>query len=367
MKITKITIYKADIPLATPFRIAIATLSAAPNFFVRIDTDTGIHGWGEGSPLTAIVGETQATCLAAARELARFLIGKDPRAVVRLSSELSSFLPHNTTTRSAYDMALYDILGKAAGLPLYALFGGEARPLVTDNTIGIDAPAAMARKAAKLEEEGYPAIKIKLGTSPGEDIERVRRVREAIGPDLPLRADANQGWSVTEAIEVLSSVEDSGIQYCEQPVASWDIRGLKRVREGTRIPIMADESLFDLHDALDLVREEACDYFNIKLSKSGGLATALGITAVAEAAGLACMVGCMSETRLGLTAAAHLASARPVIRFLDLDCALMHTVDPIEGGIEYSPGGGIRLPTAPGLGAEVDPGFLARLESVVVS
>jgi len=366
VKITKITVYKADIPLKAPFRIALATLETAPNFFLRIETDEGLVGWGEGSPFPAIVGEPQATCLAAAKELAQLLVGKDPLAIEDRLAELAAYLPHNTTTRSAFDMALYDILGKAAGLPLYKLWGGSERRLVTDNTIGIAPPEAMAERALGMKEAGFPAIKIKLGTAPREDIERVVQVRQAIGPELPIRVDANQGWNRAQALEVLSAIEGLGIQYCEQPVPAWDIASLRAVHSGTTIPIMADESVFDLHDALELVKAEACDYLNIKLSKAGGLQMALKIAAVAEAAGMPCMVGCMSETRLGLTAAAHLASARPIIGFLDLDCALMHSLDPISGGLEYRSGGLVVVPDAPGLGAAVDPAFLERLDQVGV-
>ena len=367
MRIVKVTVYKADIPLVAPFRIALGVTEVAENFFIKIETDEGIHGWGEGSPFPPIVGETQRICLAAAHDMARLLIGKDPLDIEARLREISSFLPHNTTARSAFDMALYDILGKAAGLPLYRLFGGSPRELFTDDTIGIDTPAAMAEKAVKFKEEGFPAIKVKLGTTPEEDIERVRKIREAIGPDIPIRVDANQGWDRNAAIKALTGIEDFGVQYCEQPVAAGDLTAMRAVREKTRIPIMADESLFDVHDALELIREGACDYLNIKLSKSGGLHMALKIAAVAEAARMGCMVGCMSETRLALTAAAHLAAARPIIRFTDLDSALTHTVDPIVGGMEYGEGGRITLPDGPGLGAEVDPSFLEKCESFTVS
>ncbi len=367
MRVVKVTVYKANILLVAPFRIALGVTEVAENFFVRIETDEGIHGWGEGSPFPAIVGETQRICLAAARDMARLLIGKDPLDIEARLREISSFLPHNTTARSAFDMALYDILGKAAGLPLYRLFGGSPRELFTDDTIGIDDPAAMAEKAVKFKEEGFRAIKVKLGTTPEEDIERVRRIREAIGSDIPIRVDANQGWDRNAAIKALRGIEDLGVQYCEQPVAAGDLAAMRAVREKTQIPIMADESLFDVHDALELIRAEACDYLNIKLSKSGGLHMALKIAAVAEAARMGCMVGCMSETRLALTAAAHLAAARPIVRFTDLDSALTHTVDPIVGGMEYGEGGRITLPEGPGLGAEVDPAFLKKCESFTVS
>lgn len=366
MQIKRVKVFKAAIPLKAPFRIALGVTEVAGNVFVKLETDEGLCGWGEGSPFSAIVGETQATCLAAARDLARLLIGKDPLDIEARVRELRAFLPHSPTVLSAFDMALYDILGKAAELPLYRVFGGGARELFTDNTVGIDEPETMAREALEIKERGFAAVKVKVGTTPQQDVERVRRIREAVGPDFPIRIDANQGWDGVSAVQALQEMAPLGVQYCEQPVAAWDLAAMRAVRRASPIPIMADESLFDSRDALRLVAQEACDYFNIKLAKSGGLHEALKITAVAEAAGIPCMVGCMSETRLALTAAAQLASARPIIRFLDLDSADMHAADPVVGGITYGQGGRLALPEGPGLGAELDRTFLARLESFVV-
>jgi len=366
MKIKRVTVFKAAIPLKAPFRIALSVTEVAGNFFVKLETDDGLCGWGEGSPFPPIVGETQATCLAAARDLAQLLIGKDPLDIEARMCQLKSFLPHSPTVLSAFDMALYDILGKAAELPLYRVFGGGARELFTDNTVGIDAPEAMAREALTIKERGFAAVKVKVGTTPQEDVERVRRIRQAVGPDFPIRIDANQGWDRVSAVQALQGMAPLGVQYCEQPVAAWDLASMRAVRRASPIPIMADESLFDSRDALRLVAQEACDYFNIKLAKAGGLQEALKIAAVAEAAGIPCMVGCMSETRLALTAAAHLASARPIIRFLDLDSADMHAADPVVGGMTYGQGGRLALPEGPGLGAELDRAFLAPLESFVV-
>jgi len=366
LRIEKVTVYKADIPLKAPFRIALGVTEVAENFFVKIETDEGLCGWGEGSPFPPIVGETQATCLAAARDLCRLLIGKDPLDIEARMRQLRAFLPHSPTVLSAFDMALYDILGKAAELPLYRVFGGGGRELSTDNTVGIDVPETMAREALEIKERGFVAVKVKVGTTPQEDVERVRRIREAVGPDFPIRIDANQGWDGVSAVQALQGMAPMGVQYCEQPVVAWDLASMRAVRQASPIPIMADESLFDSRDALRLVAQEACDYFNIKLAKSGGLNEALKIAAVAEATGIPCMVGCMSETRLALTAAAHLASARPIIRFLDLDSADMHAVDPVLDGMTYGQGGRLALPEGPGLGAEPDPVFLKGLESFVV-
>jgi len=366
MRVLRVEVYKVDIPLVAPFRIALGETTVAENVFVKLNTDVGLYGLGEASPFTPIVGETQATDLVAAKDLAKLLIGKNPLDIENRLHELRSYLVHNTTVRSAFDMALYDLLGKASDLPLYSVLAGGNRTLLTDRTVGIDSSEKMAKEALALKERGFPAVKVKLGTTPGEDIERIRRIREAVGSEIPLRIDANQGWDCVTALQALRRMEEQGIQYCEQPVPAWDVAALRKVNTNTAIPIMADESLFDEHDAFRLLLMEACDYLNIKLSKAGGIHTALKINAVAEATGVACMMGCMSETRLGLTAAAHVVSSRPNIVFADLDSADMLSVDPVIGGLIYGNGGTVTLPDAPGHGADIDPTFLKDLEAYVV-
>jgi len=366
MKIVSIDIYKADIPFHEPFRIAIMEIVSAKSLFVRINTDAGIYGFGEANPTWGITGETQEIDLAGAVDLAKLLIGKDPLAIEERMREINRFLVHNSTIRSAFDMALYDILGKTAGLPLYAVFGGEKRTFFSDNTIGIADPDYMAEKARSYKERGFKAIKVKLGTTAREDIKRIEKIRKAIGEGLPIRIDANQGWDYHTAVTVLRALEPMGIEYCEQPVAHWDYENMRRVRKKTTIAIMADESLFDHHDAIKLASMGCCDYFNIKLAKSGGLHTALKINAIAEGAGIRCMVGCMTETRLGLTAGAHLVSARPNIRYADLDGCFMLKEDPIMGGASYSEGGEITLPDDPGIGADIDHTFLKRCEVITI-
>lgn len=365
LTVESVDIFKADIGFHEPFRIAIMEIPSAQNVFVRINAGGGLYGLGEASPTAGITGETQATNLAAAPDLARMLIGRDPLDIAERMGAIERFLVDNGTLRSAFDMALYDLAGKVAGLPLYALLGGGRRRFWTDNTIGLDTPERTVEKALRYKAEGFSAIKVKVGTTVEEDVRRVRSVREAIGPGLPIRIDANQGWDVPAAVAVLRAVEPFGVEYCEQPVPHWDLDGMRRVRERTAVPIMADESLFDHRDAVELARRGCCDYFNIKLAKCGGIRTALKIDAVAEGAGIACMLGSMSETRLGLSAAAHVVSARPNIRFADLDTWFLHKEDPVTGGITYD-AGHITLPEAPGHGADLDPVFLARCEHVTV-
>ncbi|MFQ5770385.1 MAG: mandelate racemase/muconate lactonizing enzyme family protein [bacterium] len=365
LKITSIDIYKADIDFNEPFRIAIMEIVSAQSVFIKINTNAGLFGFGEANPTWGITGETQAINLAGAVDLARLLLNKDPVNIEERMKEINQFLRHNSTLRSAFDMALYDLLGKAAELPLYAFLGGGKRSFWTDNTIGIAEPGYMANKARDYKNQGFRAIKVKLGTTQNQDIERITQIRKAIGEDLPIRIDANQGWNYPTAVATLKALEPMGIEYCEQPIAHWDYDNLRRIRQNTSIAIMADESLFDHHDAFKLAAMGCCDYFNIKLAKSGGIHTALKINAIAEGAGIRCMVGCMTETRLGLTAAAHLVSARPNIQYADLDGYLMLKEDPVIGGAHYNVGE-INLPDTAGHGADIDPDFLKLCESTTV-
>ena len=365
LKITSVDIYKADIEFPEPFRIAIMEITAAQSVFVKINTSEGLHGMGEANPTWGITGETQSINLAGAVDLAKLLLGKDAFDIENRMRDLNKYLVHNSTLRSAYDIALYDLLGKAAGLPLYAVLGGGKRSFWTDNTIGIADPEYMAKKAKKYKDQGFQAIKVKLGTTRDQDVERIQTIRKAVGDEIPIRIDANQGWDYKTAVNTLNALEPFGIEYCEQPIAHWDYQNMRRIREKTSIAIMADESLFDHHDAYKLASMGCCDYFNIKLAKSGGIHTALKINAIAEGAGIHCMVGCMTETRLALSAAAHLVSARPNVKYADLDGWLFLKHDPIIGGAEYDVGE-ITVPDAPGHGADVDPAFLKQCELTTI-
>ena len=364
-KIIKVEIYKLDIPFHAPFRIALGVKSAAHNILVRVYQENGLYGSGEGAPVPYTAGETQAICIASASDMAKLMLGKDPGAIETRRNEMDAFLANNTTVKCAFDMALYDLLGKNLEVPLYCLLGGEKRLIMTDQTIGIDTPEIMAQKAVDIKSRGFSSIKLKLGTRRKDDVERVRQVREAVGPEIQLRLDANQGWDPAEAIRILGELAQYDIQYCEEPVRRWNNTALRRIRQASPIPIVADEFLFNEHDAFRLASMEACDYFNIKLAKSGGLHTALKINAIGEGAGIRCMLGSMTETRLGLTAAAHLVSARPNIAFADLDTVFFHAEDRVIGGIQYQ-GEMIQLPEAPGLGADFETEYLNTLETISI-
>ena len=366
LRISGVDLFQAKIPMVAPFRIALGVISEADYLFVRINTDGGVSGWGETTPISQVTGDTQAINAAAAKDLARLILGKDPLDIEGRVTEMGRFMVFNSSVRAAFDIALHDVAGKVAGLPLYALLGGGKRMLETDVTIGIDDPEKMAEQALKLKRSGVPAIKVKLGTTAADDVRRIETIRKAIGPEIPLRVDANQGWDFPTAVAVLQRLESSGIEYCEQPIPHWDHDNFRRLRTRVSTPIMADESVFDHHDAFKLTAGGCCDFLNIKLAKSSGIHVALKINAVGEACGVKCMLGCMMETRLGLTAAAHLVSARPNIRYVDLDGHFQLKEDPILGGAIWD-GGTITLPDDPGIGADVDPAFLERCERVTVA
>ncbi|MGC9372472.1 MAG: mandelate racemase/muconate lactonizing enzyme family protein [Thermovirgaceae bacterium] len=364
-EIIGIELYKADFELIEPFRTSLAEITCAHNIIVRIYSSDGLYGTGEARPNPPVTGETQNAALAAGEELARRLLGQPSRDIEGALRILDKALHKNSALKSTFDIALYDLLAKTADMPLYALLGGARRTVYTDNTVSLAPPEEMVDKAMQYRKEGFEAIKVKLGSTFGEDLYRVEQIRKAVGPDVAIRLDANQGWDYKTAVKVLQAMEPLGIQFCEQPLAHWDFENMQRLRDQTTVPIMADESVFSHQDAFKLASKGCCDYLNIKLAKTGGIHHALKVNAIAEACGMACMVGCMTESRLPLTAAAHLMSARRNIAFADLDGHWNMKTDPVTGGARYE-GGAIMLSDEPGHGADYEREFLTQCPCVSV-
>ena len=259
-----------------PFTIATGTMHTAQNIFIRVHTDAGFYGVGECSAFPMIVGETQATCFEMAKDFAAIWKGKDPLNIETRMDELHAATAFNSTAKSAFDMALYDIAAKHASQPLYQFLGGsKTKQLETDITVGIGEPTDMAEQALAFKDQGFRIIKIKLGKDPIEDVHRVRLIRTALGDEMQLRVDANQGWDYDGAVYALQNLAQYDIQFCEQPMRHWNDHKLPSLRTLSAIKIMADESVFDHHDAQRLIAANACDYVNIKFSKSGGILEAL--------------------------------------------------------------------------------------------
>ncbi len=365
MLITQTEIYKYTIPMV-PFTIATGTMEYAQNLFIRIHTVNGIIGVGECSAFPMIAGETQATCYEMARDFAKLWKGKSALEIEARLEELDLFTAGNYTAKSAFDMALFDIAAKAANQPLYQYLGGRQKPIESDLTIGIDSPPKMAETAIQFKQKGVNIIKVKLGKHAKDDIERIRQIRAAIGNDIQIRIDANQGWSFDDALFALTTLGGYNISFCEQPMRKWNDEKLPELCKRSPIPLMADESVFTHHDAERLIRNKACDYINIKFAKSGGIHEALRINEVAEKNNIACMMGGMLESRVALTAKVHFAMANENIKFYDLDtCLLGHLADPVRGGVTYE-GMHLKLTDAPGIGADVDDAYLEKLEQVLI-
>ena len=363
--ITQIDIYRFSIPME-PFTIATGTMDHAQNVFIRVHTNAGFYGVGECSAFPMIVGETQDTCLIMAREFGKLWIGKDALDIPGRLQDLHNFAAGNTTIKSAFDIALYDIAAKNAGMPLYRFLDGEKREVESDITIGIATPAIMAEKALVFKGLGAKILKVKLGKNAVEDVERIKGIREAVGDEIKIRIDANQGWSFEDAVYALQAMGNYAIEFCEQPMRTWYDDRLPELMQLSPVKIMADESVYNHHDARKQINSGACHYINIKMAKSGGIYEAKQIHDLAAEKGIACMMGGMLESRVALSAKLHFVYASPNIKFYDMDtCMIGHLQDPCMGGVTYN-GYKLNIADAPGIGADADEEFLAKCEKFTV-
>ncbi|MGZ3750649.1 MAG: mandelate racemase/muconate lactonizing enzyme family protein, partial [Mucilaginibacter sp.] len=261
---------------------------------------------------------------------------------------------------------LYDIAAKNAGLPLYQFLGGEKRVVETDITIGIASPDAMAQTAMELKQSGASVLKVKLGKDAVSDVERIKQIRKAIGEELKIRVDANQGWNFDEAVFALRAINEYNIEFCEQPMRTWYDDHLPELRRLSPVKIMADESVYNHHDARKQINSNSCDYINIKFSKSGGIFEAKRIHDLAAEKGIPCMMGGMLESRIALSAKLHFVYSSPNIQFYDMDtCMLGHLVDPCVGGVSYD-GYLLDINETPGIGADADDEFLSDCEQFTI-
>lgn len=358
-RIDQIVLHQRTIPLRRPFVTAVRTAHSIDVLIVEVRDSDGRSGWGEAPTSWRVTGEsTESVTTAVQGPLREALEGQSSTDPTGLSERLERAVVHNSSARMALDCALYDLAAQAAGQPLFRYLGGTSSEVRTDMTLSavieFSDLDALLSTATEFVEEGFRTLKVKLGAG-GDDVKVMTEVRRAVGHEVRLRVDANQGWSVTQAVSTIRSLEDAHVdlELVEQPVARGDLEGLAFVTSEVATSIMADEVVWTRRDLREIIRLRAADAVNVKLAKSGGLREGLELIALARGNDIRVIVGCMAESHVGISAASALASvtdgAAGEAMTHDLDGGLLLTRSPVDGGVEYHVDR-VKLSQEPGLG-----------------
>jgi L-alanine-DL-glutamate epimerase-like enolase superfamily enzyme len=356
-EIVSIEIIPIELPLIEPFIISYGAAANVESVLVRITDRAGNTGWGEGTPDETVTGENPATVRQDLIEIgAPGMLGFDARRRDLAMAELERLLPSRPAARCAIDIALHDLAGRKSGLPVWALLGGSKSTLQISRVVSMREPERMAADALRHVRDGFTTVKLKVGQKDDValDIERVRQVRAAIGPDIGIKIDVNQGWvDAGTAIPAMIAVQEIAPEYVEQPVSQRDLEGLAEARRRSGVRTMVDEACHGPADMLKIVQLEAADLVNIKLMKTGGLAPALAVDAIARAAGIASQIGTMVESSIASAAGLHFASARGNVQTVEMGGPIMLAED-IGNVRSWYDARTISIPDGPGLGIEVD-------------
>jgi len=352
--VTEVRTHRLSASLHTPFVTALRTTSRLETLVVELVDSEGRRGFGEAPQVWRVTGESLAgadACVGG--PLADVVRGRSTDDLHDLTDDVAAAVVGNFGAKAAVDVALHDLAARRLDVSLPRFLGTTRHDVETDVTVSAGDPEQLAEMAAKRVAEGFAVLKLKVGTDPESDVARVRTVRDAVGSDVRLRVDANQGWTPRQAIRVIRALEDAGVglEFVEQPVAAHDLRGLARVTAAVETPVMADECVFGLRDLSALIEHGAADLVNIKLAKCGGLSVALAMAALAKAHGIGFIVGSMMEGPVGVGAAASLVAAVGSTLVSDLDAAWWTASSPVVGGLRYD-GATVVLPSGPGLGVE---------------
>lgn len=355
MKIEKIEAIPISIPLQRPLKMAVATVHVRSCLVVRITTDDGVVGIGESVLARYFSGESHASALDFVATLTEALTGMDPTRLHEIRHLMGRVAVFNHGAKAAVEMALHDAVAKAAGVPLYEWFGGSARESVpTIWHVSGGSPREIAEEAAKAAAKGFPLIKVKVGGDVDHNIEATHLTREAVGPDVMLLPDANQGWNVGEALRYLRAIVDTRPGFVEQPLPRWDLAGMATLTAQSPVIVAGDEGVFDAHELHTHLRFNACGAAVAKMMKTAGPLGLLELFAVADAAGIGVhLAGMAGQTSIGAAHAAHVAKAVPNLIFgtgisphYITDDIVTKPFLPVEGHLHPS--------DAPGVGVTID-------------
>lgn len=351
--VSRITAIPMHLTLANPLATSKRTYGTLDFIIVRAECGNSVTGWGEARECTHITGETLPGMLDAVNvHLGPAVMGLEPGDLDQAHQRMNATMTNNTAAKSAIDMALHDLAGHLAGLPVSRLLGGGPRgPIASSKAVSIGTTEAMVAQARDFVAAGFKTLKLKTGLDEEAELAAIGAIREAVGPDINLKLDANQSWSLHQATRFLAAVERCDIQMVEQPLAAWDFTGHAELRRRTPIPVMLDEGVHGPRDAQRAIEKGAADMVNIKLIKTGGLAPARDLTAICEAAGIDCQIGTL-DTSIGSAAAAHLVHACPAIRYAEINGPTRLARD-LATGLQVQDGHVI-LQEGPGLGIEID-------------
>ncbi|MFY1686654.1 mandelate racemase/muconate lactonizing enzyme family protein [Plantactinospora sp. WMMB782] len=352
MSIASVRTHRLSAPLHTPFVTALRRTSTVETLVVEVVDADGRSGFGEAPQVWQVTGSSIGGARACVEEVfAPLLVRRDPDDLVARCAEVRRAVVGNEAAKAAVDVALHDLAARRLGVPLYRLLGGTSRRVATDVTLSAGDAVELAGAAKQRVADGFDVLKVKVGTDAAGDLARVRAVRAAAGPQVRIRLDANQGWTPREAVRVIRSISDAGldVELVEQPVHARDLAGLAWVADRVDVPILADESVYGVRDLMEVIQRRAADLVNVKLAKCGGLGPARTLLELAAEHGLGTLVGSMMESQIGLGAAASLVAAHGTSAVADLDAAWWLAWTPVQGGIRYEQAT-VVLPDAPGLG-----------------
>lgn len=361
MKITQLDIYAIRLPLISPFIVSYHTYPDMPSIIVKITTDEGIVGYGEAVADDHVTGESwESTFALLKHSLGPAVLGMNPMHMERLHDKMDATVYQAPAAKAAIDIACYDAVGKKLGVPVYDLLGGRYHDrFPITHVLSIGEPEEMAQEAVERMEQGYTSIKMKVGRDVTSDVARIRAVRDAVGNDVAIRVDVNQGWvNAASTLQALDQMKDLGIDWLEQPVKADDIDGMVEIKAKSTVPLMIDEGLKYKREMLQVIQRAAAHKSNIKLMKCGGIYPAMKLAHMAEMAGIDCQIGSMVESSVGSAAGFHVAFAKKIISSVELTGPLKFSKD--IGNLHYDVPF-IALNDQAGLGVEVDEQVLSEL------